>query len=96
MQEKLAQLEQSADESEEEVAPKPHAKPSLFAMLGDTGDDEDEDQDEDDDDEKEEKEKEDDIEMQDASSSNPLHLATTKVGIHYLARNSDCIVLMLS
>jgi hypothetical protein len=51
MQEKLAQLEQSADESEEEVAPKPHAKPSLFAMLGDTGDDEDEDQDEDDDDE---------------------------------------------
>lgn len=51
LQEKLAQLEQSADESEEEVAPKPHAKPSLFAMLGDAGDDEDEDEDEDDDDE---------------------------------------------
>ena len=51
LQEKLAQLEQSADESEEEVASKPHAKPSLFAMLGDAGDDEDEDDDDQEDDE---------------------------------------------
>lgn len=45
LQEKLAQLEQR-EESEEEVAPKPQAKPSLFAMLGDTGDDNDDDEDE--------------------------------------------------
>lgn len=51
LQEKLAQLEERADESEEEVAPKPHAKPSLFAMLGDAGDDEDEDEDDQEDDE---------------------------------------------
>jgi hypothetical protein len=42
-QEKLAQDEQDEEESEEEVAPKAKAKPSLFAMLGDGGDDEDED-----------------------------------------------------
>ncbi|KAF3036959.1 hypothetical protein E8E12_007492 [Didymella heteroderae] len=52
LQEKLAQLEQEDEESEEEVAPKPQAKPSLFAMLGDAGDDEDEeDEDEDEQDE---------------------------------------------
>lgn len=47
LQEKLAQQEeQDEDESEEEVAPKPSAKPSLFALLGDGGDgDEDEDED---------------------------------------------------
>lgn len=47
LQEKLAQLEQEDDESEEEVAPKPQAKPSLFAMLGDAGDDEAEDDEDD-------------------------------------------------
>lgn len=48
LQEKLAQEEQGADEdeSEEEIAPKPKAKPSLFAMLGDANNDEDEDEDE--------------------------------------------------
>ncbi|KAF3032509.1 hypothetical protein E8E11_000308 [Didymella keratinophila] len=52
LQEKLAHLEQEDAESEEEVAPKPQAKPSLFAMLGDAGDeeeDDDDDADEDDD-----------------------------------------------
>lgn len=51
LQEKLARLEQEeSEESEEEVAPKPQAKPSLFAMLGDAGggDDDDDDEDEDD------------------------------------------------
>lgn len=48
LQEKLAQLEQEDEESEEEVAPKPQAKPSLFAMLGDAGDDEDEDEEDED------------------------------------------------
>lgn len=50
----LEQLEQenaSEEESEEEdehtLAPKPAAKPSLFAMLGDAGDDEDDDDEED-------------------------------------------------
>ncbi|KAJ4987233.1 Ribosome quality control complex subunit 1 [Stagonosporopsis vannaccii] len=44
LQEKLAKLEQEDEESEDEVAPKPQAKPSLFAMLGDAGgDDDDED-----------------------------------------------------
>ncbi|KAF2625544.1 Nulp1-pending protein-like protein [Macroventuria anomochaeta] len=52
LQEKLAKWEQEEEESEEEAAPKPQAKPSLFAMLGDAGgdgdeDDEDEDEDED-------------------------------------------------
>jgi hypothetical protein len=49
LQEKLAQeeQEQEQDESEEEVAPKAKAKPSLFAMLGDGGDDQDEEDDED-------------------------------------------------
>ncbi|KAJ8116271.1 hypothetical protein OPT61_g2268 [Boeremia exigua] len=53
LQEKLARLEQDDEESEEELAPKPQAKPSLFAMLGDADgendqddDDEEEDQDE--------------------------------------------------
>jgi len=47
--EKLAQEEQEAGEEseEEEVASKPKAKPSLFAMLGDGGDDQTEDEDED-------------------------------------------------
>lgn len=47
IQEKLAQEEQDNEESEEEVAPKATAKPSLFALLGDGGN-EDEDEDEDD------------------------------------------------
>ena len=53
LHEKLARLEQGEDEeSEEEVAPKPQAKPSLFAMLGDAGDeDEDDDEDEEEQDE---------------------------------------------
>lgn len=47
LREKLAQEEQEdGEESEEEVAPKPQAKPSLFAMLGDGADDQDEDDDE--------------------------------------------------
>lgn len=47
LQEKLAQEEQDdGEESEEEAAPKPQAKPSLFAMLGDGEDDQDEDEDE--------------------------------------------------
>jgi hypothetical protein len=47
IQEKLAQEEQEdeQDDSEEEVIPKPKAKPSLFAMLGDDGDDQEEDED---------------------------------------------------
>lgn len=47
LQEKLAQEEQEEDESEEEVAPKPAAKPSLFALLGDADENEDDDEDED-------------------------------------------------
>jgi hypothetical protein len=51
MQEKLAQQEhddaQEDSEDEDEVAPKPKAKPSLFAMLDD-GDDDQEDDDDDD------------------------------------------------
>jgi hypothetical protein len=43
LQEKLAQLEHQDEESEEDVAPKPQPKPSLFAMLGDAGDDQDDD-----------------------------------------------------
>jgi hypothetical protein len=45
IQEKLAQDEQDAQESdsEPEVAPKTSAKPSLFAMLGDGGDEDEED-----------------------------------------------------
>ncbi|KAJ4378321.1 hypothetical protein N0V86_006021 [Didymella sp. IMI 355093] len=52
LQDKLARLEQEDEESEEDevVAPKPQAKPSLFAMLGDAGD-EDEDEDDEDGDE---------------------------------------------
>ena len=50
IQERLAQDQQDEEESEPEpeVAPKTKAKPSLFAMLGDSGnvDDEDEDEDE--------------------------------------------------
>ncbi|KAF2997300.1 hypothetical protein E8E13_001187 [Curvularia kusanoi] len=58
LQDRLAQLEQSDDESEEEVAPKSQAKPSLFAMLGDVEDDQDKDDqdDEDDDDDQEQNE----------------------------------------
>ena len=52
LQEKLAKLEQEDEESEEEVAPKSQAKPSLFAMLEDIGDDEN--GEEEDDDEEEE------------------------------------------
>ncbi|OSS51275.1 hypothetical protein B5807_03793 [Epicoccum nigrum] len=70
LQEKLAQLEQSADESEEEVAPKPHAKPSLFAMLGDAGGDEDDD-DDDQDDEEEQGEPAPKPVIQDVPPSNP-------------------------
>ncbi|KAF2833747.1 Nulp1-pending protein-like protein [Ophiobolus disseminans] len=49
MAERLAQEEQEdeQEESEEEAAPKSKPKPSLFAMLGDAGDDEDEDDDDD-------------------------------------------------
>jgi hypothetical protein len=49
IQEKLAQEEQEdeQDESEEEVLPKSKPKPSLFAMLGDDGDDQEEDEDDD-------------------------------------------------
>jgi hypothetical protein len=45
IQEKLAQEEQEdeQDDSEEEVVPKSKPKPSLFAMLGDDGDEEEED-----------------------------------------------------
>ncbi|CBX91963.1 hypothetical protein IAQ61_000170 [Plenodomus lingam] len=50
IQERLAQEEQNDDESEEEIAPKASAKPSLFAMLGGSGDDDDEDQDDPEDD----------------------------------------------
>jgi hypothetical protein len=42
VQEKLAQDEQDEEKSEEEVVPKAKAKPSLFAMLGDGGDDDNE------------------------------------------------------
>ncbi|RYN29566.1 hypothetical protein AA0119_g9851 [Alternaria tenuissima] len=45
IQEKLAQDDQDEDESEPDVAPKTTAKPSLFAMLGDGGE-EDEEEDE--------------------------------------------------
>ncbi|CAN9258770.1 unnamed protein product [Alternaria alternata] len=45
VQEKLAQDDQDEDESEPDVAPKTTAKPSLFAMLGDGGE-EDEEEDE--------------------------------------------------
>ncbi|KAH6639495.1 Nulp1-pending protein-like protein [Boeremia exigua] len=44
LQEKLASLEQGSEESEEEVAPQPRTKPSLFAMLGDAGDDNEDDE----------------------------------------------------
>jgi hypothetical protein len=49
IQEKLAQEEQEdeQEDSEEEVLPKSKSKPSLFAMLGDDGDDQEEDEDED-------------------------------------------------
>jgi hypothetical protein len=49
IQEKLAQEEQDneVEESDEEVAPKPKAKPSLFAMLDAGGNDEEEDEDDD-------------------------------------------------
>ncbi|KZM19221.1 uncharacterized protein EKO05_0007320 [Ascochyta rabiei] len=56
LQERLARLaqeeeeEEEEEEPEEEVAPKPPSKQSLFAMLGDAGDDEDGDEDDDDDD----------------------------------------------
>lgn len=47
LQEKLAREEQEdEEESEDDVAPKPQAKPSLFAMLGDGNDDQEEDEDE--------------------------------------------------
>jgi hypothetical protein len=50
VQEKLAQEKQEdeEDDSEEEVAPKPKAKPSLFAMLDDHGDDDQEEEEDDD------------------------------------------------
>lgn len=51
LQEKLAKIEQEDDESEEEVAPKSQAKPSLFAMLEDAGDDGNGEEEEDDDEE---------------------------------------------
>jgi len=47
IQERLAQDQQDEEDSEPEVAPKTKAKPSLFAMLGDSGDVDDEDDDED-------------------------------------------------
>ena len=47
IQEKLAQQEQDDEESEEEVAPKVNAKTSLFAMLGDDGNEDENDEDED-------------------------------------------------
>ena len=43
IRERLAQDSQDEDESEPEVALKTAAKPSLFAMLGDAGDDNDND-----------------------------------------------------
>ncbi|KAF1358821.1 Nulp1-pending protein-like protein [Lizonia empirigonia] len=54
LQAKLAQSQQDEDESEDDIAPKPQAKPSLFAMLGDAGDDEDEDDEDEDEDEPDE------------------------------------------
>jgi hypothetical protein len=49
IQEKLAQEEREdeQDDSEEEELPKSKAKPSLFAMLGDDGDEQEEDEDDD-------------------------------------------------
>ncbi|KAL1612223.1 hypothetical protein SLS60_000447 [Paraconiothyrium brasiliense] len=47
--------QESEEDDEPALAPKPAAKPSLFAMLGDAGDDDDEDEDEDDDLKEEEK-----------------------------------------
>lgn len=58
IRERLAQDSQDEDESEPEVALKTAAKPSLFAMLGDGGDDEEGGDDDDDDDEDAERETE--------------------------------------
>jgi len=44
IQEQLAQDDQNEEESEPEVAPKTKAKPSLFAMLGDGGDQDEQDE----------------------------------------------------
>ena len=44
IQEKLAQEAQDEEDTDDEVAPKPNTKPSLFAMLGDGDDDDDEDE----------------------------------------------------
>lgn len=47
LQQENANEEESEDDDEPASVPKPAAKPSLFAMLGDAGDDEDEDEEED-------------------------------------------------
>jgi hypothetical protein len=59
--------EESEEEDEPALAPKPAAKPSLFAMLGDAGDDNDNDEDEENDDAEEEEKPSRSVEKEDVS-----------------------------